>query len=147
MEINKILPIDEQESFMHLIYDVIHNGISIVSLDIRLKNMETIYGDLKNILNSRLKNERYSKTFDIPIMKVILEDKNHNLNLTYNEFNEKKKDVIKLFRSYGASLNILNEKYMDENPYFDFFVHIGLIDKEIYDLIKKESEKRIVISL
>lgn len=147
MQINNILSINEQESFMHLIFDVIHNDVGIGNLEFRLKNLCNKYGDLKNILNSRMKNEKYSNSFDIPIMKVIFETKNHILNESELDFKKRKMDVINLFKKHGATLNILNEKYMDENPYFEFKLRMSFIDKELYNMILYESNNKIIITI
>ena len=147
MEINKILSIKEQESFMHLIYDVIHNDISISSLQFGLENLNNKYNNLRNILNSRMKNEQYSEYFDIPIMKVIFENKNHIININNDEFIEKKIKVINLLKSYGATLNILNEKYMGEIPYWEYNINSGIINEKIYNMIINDSQNKIKITI
>ena len=147
MEINKILSIKEQESFMHLIYDVIHNDISISSLQFGLEDLNKKYNNLRNILNSRMKNEQYSEYFDIPIMKVIFENKNHIININNDKFIEKKINVINLLKSYGATLNILNEKYMGEIPYWEYNINSGIINEYIYNMIINDSQNKIKITI
>lgn len=53
----KMLTIEEQESFMHRIYDVIHNGIGMNNLIYSLKSLQERFGNLSTILNTRMKNE------------------------------------------------------------------------------------------
>jgi hypothetical protein len=146
MNINIILSIKEQEDFMHLIYDVIHNGIDLCNLEYTLENMQLRYGNLTNILNSRMKNERYSNSYDIPIMKIILETKSYICNnIPHNDFLNKKISAIKLLQKYGATLNIYNEKYIDHIPYWNIILQKKEISEEIFNLIKEPFKNIITI--
>ena len=140
-----MLSIKDQEHFMHLIYDVIHNGIGISNLEWELQNLKSKFGDLSKILNTRMKNERYSESLDFPIMKVILESKNHILNLSSEKFTEKKIEAICLLQKYGASLNILNEKYMDQDINWQIYILTNQIRQELYDHIKNNQYIKITI--
>jgi hypothetical protein len=140
-----MLSIIEQENFMHLIYDVIHNGISLSNLEWQLENLKSKFGDLSKILNTRMKNERYSESLDFPIMKVILESQNHILNLSSERFTEKKIEAICLLQKYGASLNILNEKYMDQDINWQIYILTNQIRQELYDHIKNNQYIKITI--
>jgi hypothetical protein len=140
-----MLSITEQESFMHLIFDVIHNGIGMSSLEWSLRNMKGRYGDLKEILNTRMKNERYSNNYDLPIMKVIFETQNHILKVSEEEFCKRKIDAINLLQSYGASLDVLKEKYNGSEVYWEFYVQHGQLSQEIYEMVKNTNPKMIVI--
>ena len=132
-----MLTIEEQETFMHRIYDVIHNGINMSNLIWSLKNLQEKYGDLTTILNTRMKNEKYSSSFDLPIMKVIFETQSNIISVSNDEFNLRKFEAIKLLQSYGAHLNIINEQYYDKDINWDFYVTFGLVPKEIFCLIKE----------
>ena len=146
MNINNILSIKEQEDFMHLIYDVIHNGLDLCNLEYTLEYMQLRYGNLTNILNSRMKNERYSNSYDIPIMKIILETKSYICyDISHNDFLNKKISAIKLLQKYGATLNIYNEKYIDHIPYWDIILQKKEISEEIFNLIKEPSKNIITI--
>lgn len=82
-----MLSIGEQEDFMHMIFDCVHIGVSLESLEWSLKSMKNQYGDeLPNILNTVMKNEKYSNQFIYPLEKVIKEsssiiDNNDFLNV------------------------------------------------------------------
>lgn len=140
-----MLSVSEQESFMHVIFDVIHNGIGMSNLEWSLKNMSNRYGDLREILNTRMKNERYTSHYDLPIMKVILESQNHIMSVSNEEFNKRKIEAIQLLQRYGASLDVLKEKYNDSEVYWDFYVEFGKVSKEIYEMLKQANCKMIVI--
>jgi hypothetical protein len=133
-----MLSINEQESFMHLIYDVIHIGVSFSNLEWKLNDMKNKFGDLSIILNTRMKNEKYSESFDLPIMKIILEDKNH-IGFTYDKFYENKLKSIQLFHKYGASLDILNEKYKNELVDWTYYLEYKKINQNIMDFIKNNT--------
>lgn len=140
-----MLSIIEQENFMHLIYDVIHNGIGLSNLEWGLENLKSKFGDLSKILNIRMKNERYSESLDFPIMKVILEGQNHILNLSSEKFTKIKIEAICLLQKYGASLNILNEKYMDQDINWQIYILTNQISQELYDHIKNNQSIKITI--
>jgi len=146
-----MLSIKDQENFMHLIYDVIHNGISLSNLEWQLENLKSNFGDISkfgdisNILNTRMKNERYSESLDLPIMKVIFENQSHILNLSSEKFTEKKIEAICLLQKYGANLNILNEKYMDQDINWKIYILTNQISQELYDYIKNNQHIKITI--
>jgi len=120
---------------MHRIYDVIHNGIGMSNLKFALEDLQSRYGDLTKILNTRMKNERYSSSLDLPIMKVIFETQSHIMSVSNEEFIKRKFEAIKLLQSYGAHLNILNEQYMDQDINWDFHVIYGQVPQKVYDFI------------
>jgi hypothetical protein len=134
----------EQEDFMHLIYDVIHNGIAISNIEWKLSILKLKYNNLNDILNTRMKNEKYSDLYDLPIMKVIFETQTHIMSVSNDEFIKRKLDAIKLLQKYGAHLNILNEKYMNNNIDWKFYLDNDISFKIIYDYIKNESNKIII---
>ena len=130
--------IKEQEDFMHMIHDVVKIGVSISSLEWSLKSMNEKFGitNTKNILNSKMKNERYSENFDYPLSKVVYED--ISIIDTREQFYERKLKVIQLLVANGANLNCLKEKYnYHTNPSsLDDLLEFKTIDKKIYDYLK-----------
>ena len=130
--------IKEQEDLMHIIHDIVKIGVSISSLEWLLKNMNERFGitNVKNILNSRMKNERYSENFDYPLSKVVYED--ISIIDTHEQFYERKLKVIQLLVANGANLNCLKEKYnYHTNPLsLDDLLEFKTIDKKIYDYLK-----------
>lgn len=140
-----MLSIKEQEQFMHLIYDVIHNGIGLSNLEWELQNLKNKFGDLSKILNTSMKNERYSESFDLPIMKVIMESQSRILNLSSEKFTETKIQAICLLQKYGANLNILNKKYMDQDINWEIYILTNQISQELYDYIKNNNNIKITI--
>lgn len=124
------LSVSDQEDFMHLIYDVVHIGVSVVSMKIRLENLSNKYGDntLKNILNTVMKNEKYSTDKILPMKKCIYQYKNFQTN---DEFFSKKLEMIKLLKSYGANMIPLTEDDIT------FLSEMGLINQEIKDYLTK----------
>jgi hypothetical protein len=134
------IPIVEQEQFMHMIYDVVHIGVSMLSLKISTETLAKKY-TIKDILNSRLKNEKYSDSCDFPLAKVIYENK--GIGNEEKAFYDKKLAVIQYFLSLGADMNTINETYMNYIPFsLDYLLKIGDINLEIYDFIKKCLEKK-----
>jgi hypothetical protein len=138
----------EQEDFMHRIYDVIHNGISMCNLKFALENLKERFGNLSSILNTRMKNEKYSSFCDFPIMKVIFENQSNIMSVSNDQFIERKLVAIKLLQSYGAHLNILNEKYKGHDINWLFYVQSGQVPMEIYDqVINSVKDDKITIKI
>jgi hypothetical protein len=138
-----MLSIEQQETFMHRIYDVIHNGIGMSNLKYALEDLQFLYGDLTTILNTRMKNEKYSSSLDLPIMKVIFETQSHIMSVSNEEFLQRKLDAIKLLQSYGAHLNVMYEQYMDKDINWDFYLTFGQIPIQLYDLIKENVKDNV----
>ena len=130
--------IKEQEDLMHIIHDIVKIGVSISSLEWLLKNMNERFGitNVKNILNSRMKNERYSENFEYPLAKAVYED--ISMLDTREQFFDRKLKVIQLLVANGASINCLKEKYNYHlNPLtLDDLLEYKVIDKKIYDYLK-----------
>lgn len=134
--------IKDQESFMHLIYDCVHNGIGIHNLKYRLDSLKEQNINLEKLLNTRMKNEIYSNTFDYPISKVIMENWNHISYCNKNDFFKTKLMAIKLLQNYGANINKISEKYMNEDIISEFLLYNNVINKEIFDYI---NQNKIII--
>ena len=108
-----MLSIKEQEDFMHMIFDCVHIGVSLESLEWSLKSMKIQYGDeLPNILNNVMKNEKYSSNFIYPLEKAIKESSSH---LLCNDFFNTKLNTIKTLMNYGCDLKIINSIKIDWN--------------------------------
>jgi hypothetical protein len=124
-----MLSIGEQEDFMHLIFDCVHIGVSLESLEWSLKSMKNQYGnELPNILNTVMKNEKYSSNFIYPLEKAIKESSSH---LLCDNFFKIKLDAIKILINYGCDLNIINNIKIDLKD----LILRRIIDGEIYDFI------------
>ena len=108
-EINQnTLSIEEQENFMHLIYDVVHNDISIESLQFKIDSLNENF-DLKILLNTRMKNEKYSDSYEYPMSKVLYETRNHIYNESDDIFYGRKMKVLRMLIINGAFYK--NESY------------------------------------
>jgi hypothetical protein len=133
-----ILPVKEQEDLMHRIYDVVHIGVSNISLSIMLDCYSEKY-NIAAILNSRLKNEKYSDNFEYPICKILYQDKSSILTISDEEFCKKKLEVLEMLVSYGADISKAKERYSFYN--FLDLEHLKerkLIDDKIIKLLKLE---------
>ena len=97
--------IQEQEYFMHLIYDCVHNGIGLHNLEYAIENLKLQNKDVPKILNSRLKNERYYESFDYPLAKVVSENWNEISYHNKKEFFDTKLKAINLLLSHGANIH------------------------------------------
>lgn len=97
------LSISEQENFMHLLYDIIHIGVSLESLQIKLDTLNNDF-DLKYLLNTKMKNEKYSNSYEYPISKVLNQDRSLIFNDSDQIFYERKLNVIKILFSNGAKI-------------------------------------------
>jgi hypothetical protein len=114
---------------MHLLYDLIHIGVSFSSLEFQIDAYEQRY-NLKDFLNTRLKNERYSDSYDYPLAKVVCQD--CGFGNSWTNFFETKLKTIKYLISKGANYNLLTEKYKNETIDYEYLLDRGIINKEIY---------------
>ena len=126
------LTVSQQEDFMHRIFDVIHIGVSFSSFTWLLDTYAEKF-DVKELLNSRMKNEKYSPTYDFPLAKVVYE--NIGLGNSRDNFYETKFKMIKYIVNLGASPKILKEKYMGYDINLDFLLMTGVVNQEIYDYL------------
>jgi hypothetical protein len=106
--LNNNLSITEQEKFMHLLYDVVHVGVSVISLEFILDDFDRTY-EIKLILNTKMKNEKYSDEYEYPIYKVLYQQMNFIEN-DFNAFFNRKLEVLKLLVKYGASIKHIFDK-------------------------------------
>ena len=123
-----ILPIPEQEYFMHLIYDIIHIGVSIESMKMHLDDLSIKFSPdiLASILNNPMKDEKYSNEKVLPMKKCIYQHKNYQ---SEEDFFANKLEMIKLLKTYGAEMIDLNANELD------MLISMGLIDLEIKNYI------------
>ena len=122
------LSVSDQEYFMHLIYDIVHIGVSVTSMKLYLDNLYIEYGGyvLKNLLNNVMKDEKYSNERIRPMKKCIYQHKNYQSD---EEFFTNKLEMIKMLIAYGAKMIDLD--YKD----FDILIRMGLINLEIKNYI------------
>ena len=130
-EINQnTLSVEDQESFMHLLYDVVHNDISIESLQFKIDSLNEDF-DLKILLNIKMKNEKYSDSYVYPIHKVLNESRNHIYNELDSTFYSRKMKVLNILISNGANLN------KDNSMDFTLMKYMKLINDTIINYIIK----------
>jgi hypothetical protein len=129
-----MLSIGEQEDFMHMIFDCVHIGVSLESLEWSLKIMKNQYGiELPNILNTVMKNEKYSSNFIYPLEKVIKESSSHLLT---DDFFKIKFDTIKILMNYGCNLKIIHNISINWTD----LLFRRIINEEIYNFIMNQVE-------
>jgi len=116
---------EEQEDFMHMIHDVLRIGVSVSSLEFRIISLRNKYGDehIKEILNTPMKDEKYSNEMVLPLTKVLYIDTNDDIT----KFYEKKIHVLKIFENNGVDFSIINERLPKTLPtitrYSMFFLY------------------------
>lgn len=152
-----MISIEEQEDLMHMIHDVLHIGVSVSSLEFRITSLCDKYGNtnIKQILNTPMKDEKYSSEMVLPLTKVLYIDTNDEIK----EYYAKKLHVLKIFENNGVDFSIINEKlpttlpsitqysmfYLysksdcrDENPSLvDLLLASKLIDNKIQDFLSR----------
>jgi len=128
-----MLSIKEQEDFMHMIYDCIHIGVSLESLNWLLKSYKDFYGEeFINILNQPMKNEKYSNNFILPLYKVITETASH---LDIDNFFNRKLEGIKMLVNYGCKLELIQQFN------WKYFLESNIINDDIYNFIMLKNNK------
>ena len=141
---------------MHSIFDVLNVGISVGNLDFRINYLKEKYQQFKiaDILNSKMKDERYSDELVYPIIKIIYTQPS-NINHKLEEHFENKLNALKLFEKAGANMKLVcgevpqilasisryapmfldNE---DKNErLIDLYYSNGLIDTHILDYLRQ----------
>lgn len=118
----------EQEDFMHLIYDIAHIGVSPFSMTLKLEFLADRYeaSEIKKILNSELKDEKYSDNFVLPMKKCIYQ---YNNMMSDDKFFSNKLELMKILNESGASINFLTIDQLNE------LFREKLINKEIMNYI------------
>jgi hypothetical protein len=136
-EVNhNLLIVSEQESFMHLLYDVVHIGVSVSSLQFRLDSLNNSF-DLKYLLNTRMKNEKYSDDKEYPISKVLYEVASHLQSNEDEVFFNRKLKVLRMLVANGADLTKLNEPYsFHETLDLQYLKEVNRINDDIINYIK-----------
>jgi hypothetical protein len=141
-----MIKIKEQEEFMHIIFDIIHIGISIESFESLIDRYTQKFGliEFSKIINTKMKNQKYSNNYDYPLSKAVYQPIN-NFFVDNNFFN-KKLDIIKLILKYGGNINCLKEKYnnYDIPLSYDELLENKLIDKEIYNYLTSYTSKILI---
>jgi len=136
-EVNhNLLIVSEQESFMHLLYDVVHIGVSVSSLQFRLDSLNNSF-DLKYLLNTKFKNEKYSDDNEYPISKVLYEVGSHIQSEENEVFFNRKLKVLKMLVDNGADLSKLNEPYSFHKTLdLQYLKEVNRINDDIINYIK-----------
>jgi hypothetical protein len=133
-----MLSIEEQESFMHYIYDVIHIGISVNNLIQRINHLKEKYGEenIVKILNSKMKDEKYSDEMVYPLIKVIYL-KPSNLNNLQDHYS-KKLEVLQIFKKAGVNMKVVcgkvPERLENFTKYSPFFLDQINKDEQLINL-------------
>ena len=137
-EVNhNLLIVSEQESFMHLLYDVVHIGVSVSSLQFRLDSLNNSF-DLKYLLNIRMKNEKYSDDNEYPISKVLYQEPSHIQSNEDEAFFNRKLKVLRMLVANGADLTKLNEPYSFHKTLdLQYLKEVNRINDDIINYIKK----------
>ncbi len=112
-QIVPVFSVTDQENFMHLIYDVVHIGISVISIEIRIDHLYSKFGKsaLKTILNTPMKDGKYSDEYICPIIKCLYQTKN---NQPDQEFFNNKLETLKLLKTYGADIINVGLRVLDD---------------------------------
>lgn len=108
--IKSSMKLHDQEEFIHLIHDIIHNDHNITSLYCSLEILSEKYGhnNLKDYLNNLMKDTKYSNNKVLPIKKCIYQTKNYTALQSNNKFFSNKLKVMRILQSYGVSMIILH---------------------------------------
>jgi len=129
-EINQnTLSVEQQEIFMHLLYDVVHNAISPSSLEWKLDYLNKDF-DLLVLLNTKMKNEKYSNDYILPMIKVLYEDRNHIYKESDESFYGRKMKVLRILANNGAKVNVSLSQLEDMK-------RLNLIDDSIIYFINR----------
>lgn len=109
-----MISIEDQEDFMYMIHDVLRIGVSVSSLEFRITSLCDKYENtnIKQILNTPMKDEKYNSEMILPLTKVLYIDTNDEIKKHY----EKKLHVLKIFENNGVDFSIINEKLPNTLP-------------------------------
>ena len=102
----------DQENFMHTIYDIVHIGISPSNLEHRIETLKERYVNsgyvtMAQILNSKMKDEKYSTELVSPLIKVMFLEPSTTINI--QEYYENKLAVLKILDKNGVDFSSLFE--------------------------------------
>jgi hypothetical protein len=133
-----MLSIEDQETFMHSIYDIIHIGISVKNLIHRFNHLKEKYGEdhIVKILNSKMKDEKYSDEMVYPLIKVIYTQPSINNNL--QDYYSKKLEVLRIFEKAGVNMKVVcgkvPERLANITKYAPLFLDQINKDEQLIDL-------------
>jgi len=155
-----MISIDDQENFMHSIFDVLDVGISVSNLEFRINYLKEKYHQRKigDILNSKMKDEKYSNELVYPLTKIIYTRSSH-INHPLEKHYQNKLIALKLLEKNGANMKVvcgeIPERLESISRYAPLFLEIvkdnennntrlidlyylnKLIDKNILDYLKQ----------
>jgi hypothetical protein len=100
----------DQEYFMHTIYDIIHIGISPSNLEHRIETLKeryvhSNYVTIEQILNSEMKDEKYSTELVQPLIKVMFLEPSTTIDI--QEYYDNKLAVLKILDKHGVDFSSL----------------------------------------
>lgn len=100
----------DQEYFMHTIYDIIHIGISPSNLEHRIETLKeryvhSNYVTIEEILNSKMKDEKYSTELVSPLIKVMFLEPSPTIDI--KEYYKNKLEVLKILDKNGVDFSSL----------------------------------------
>lgn len=155
-----MITIEDQETFMHSIYDVLNIGISVSNLEHRINYLKEKYHQQKisDILNTKMKDEKYSDELVYPIIKIIYTRPSH-INHRLEEHYQNKLSALELLEKNGANmklvcgdiperlesitkyaplfLNRVNENNDNETRLIDLYHSNQLIDDKIREYLRQ----------
>jgi hypothetical protein len=151
-----MISVDDQENFMHSIFDILDVGISVSNLEHRISYLTEKYQQfkIKEILNSKMKDEKYCDEMVYPLIKIIYTRPSH-INHPLEEHYQNKLDALRLLEKNGAIMKVvcgvipkrlesiskyaplfLDQKNNDERL-IDLYYSNGLIDDKIRDYLRQ----------
>jgi len=105
-----MISLQDQEYFMHTLYDIIHIGVSPSNLEHRIETLKERYVSKKyttiaQILNSKMKDEKYSTEFVYPLIKIMFLAP--SITIPIQEFFDNKLEVLKILAKHGIDFSSL----------------------------------------
>jgi len=159
-----MISFDDQETFMHTIFDVLNVGININNLAYGISHLTQKYGDISitDILNTKMKDEKYSNEMVYPIIKVIYTKPSH-IGYTLEDHYQNKLYALELLEKNGVNMKIVcgeiptrlasisryAPSFLDnknnDTRLIDLYYSNGLIDKKILDYLRQFDQMVIEI--
>jgi len=159
-----MISINDQENFMHTIFDVLNVGINVNNLAYVIFHLKEKYQQFKiaDILNTKMKDEKYSDERVHPIIKVIY-TKSSNIGHTLEEHYQNKLSALELLQENGINMKVIcgdvttrlaniskySPLFLDnknkDTRLIDLYYSNGLIDKKILDYLRQYDQ--IVIEI
>jgi len=102
--------LQDQEYFMHTLYDIIHIGVSPSNLEHRIETLKERYVNsgyvtIAQILNSKMKDEKYSTELVYPLIKTLF--LGPSITIPIQEYYDNKLAVLKILQKNGLDFSSL----------------------------------------